>query len=85
MMISPLTFIELKCKGKKYGELLKIRDEIIDEMYAFEEGELPEEDWMMLPSPKTRYHWNLECLGELCKLILETYINEATDKDDEEQ
>lgn len=75
-MISPDTFIDLRCKGKTYKELLEIRDELLDEIYAFENGNISPEARMIMPSPEVRYQVNLEYLGELCKLISEAYNNE---------
>ena len=74
--ISPNTFIDHRCKGKAYKELLKIRDELLDEIYAFENGNISPEARMIMPSSEVRYQVNLEYLGELCKLISEVYNNE---------
>ena len=76
-MISPKSFIEFECKGKSYKELIEIRNELLEEIHAFEEGNIDPEDVFMLPSPETVYSMNLEYLGELCKLISETYDDEV--------
>lgn len=83
-MISPGTFIEFECKGKSYKELLKMRDELLEEIYAFENGNVSLEARMMCPSPEVVYQMNLEYLGELCKLISDTYNSEVVWKDEEE-
>ena len=76
-MISPGTFIEFECKGKSYKELL-------EEIYAFENGKISPEERMVCPSPEVVYQMNLEYLGELCKLISDTYNSEVVWKDEEE-
>ena len=82
-MISPKTFIELECKGKTYKELTKIRDELIKDIFEFEKGKMTAQDYRILPSPETVYEMNLEYLGELCKLISETYAEETAKEDEE--
>lgn len=77
MMISPESFIEFECKGKSYKELLKIRDELLESVYDFEKGRISSEEKMIMPSPEVVYQMNLEYLGELCKLISETYNQEV--------
>ncbi|MBR3564142.1 MAG: hypothetical protein IKN92_05065 [Clostridia bacterium] len=77
MMISPESFIEFECKGKSYKELLKIRDELLESVYDFEKGRISSEEKMIMPSPEVVYQMNLEYLGELCKLISETYNKEV--------
>lgn len=80
-MIRPGTFIEFECKGKSYKELLKIRDELVEEIYAFENGNISPEAKMISPSPEVIYQMNLEYLGELCKLISDTCNSEVVWKD----
>ena len=77
MMISPETFIEFECKGKTYKELLKMRDELLEDIYAFEKGNISPEAKMISPSPEVIYQMNLEYLGALCKLISDTYNSEV--------
>ena len=76
MMISPEAFIEFECKDKSYNELLKMRDSLIRQVRAFEKGKISEKEYLIIPSPATRYQMNLEYLGELCKLISEKYNEE---------
>ena len=40
-------------------------------------GRIPSEEKMITPSPEVKYQMNLENLGELCKLIFETYNQEV--------
>ena len=75
-MISPETFIEFECKGKSYKELLKIRDDLLRDVRAFEKGKTSSEITMH-PSPEVIYQVHLEYLGELCKLIAEKYNSEV--------
>ena len=82
-MISPKTFIELECKGKSYSELLELKDELIREIYEFEKGWMTLQEYRSLPSPETMYKMNLEYLGELCRLISETYAEETAKEDEE--
>ena len=83
-MISPKAFIEFECKGKTYKELLKIRDELIKNILDYESGNTSPEDWNTLPSPDTIYQSDLECLGELCMLISETYSKERNSEEENE-
>lgn len=83
MMISPEAYIELECKGKSYTELLKMRDELLEDIYAFEKDQISPEAKMINPSPEVIYQMNLEYLGALCKLISETYNTEVVWKDEE--
>ncbi|MBR2740251.1 MAG: hypothetical protein IKD87_06240 [Oscillospiraceae bacterium] len=41
------------------------------------------QEYQILPSPETVYEMNLEYLGELCKLISETYAEETAKEDEE--
>lgn len=82
-MISPNGFIEFECKGKTYKELLEIRDELLMGIYDFENGRISSEAKMIQPSPEVMYQMDLEYLGELCKLISETYNLEARSRDEE--
>lgn len=82
-MLDPGTFIEMECRGKSYRELLEIRDGLLKEIRAFEEDRLPPQARMILPSPEVRYQVTLEYLGELFKLIAETYREERLEKEEE--
>lgn len=77
MMIDPKTYIECECKGKSYKELLKIRDELLESVYDFENNYTPSEHWIMSPAPEEIYQKKLKYLGELCKYISETYNKEV--------
>ena len=83
-MISPKAFIELECKGKTYKELLKIRDELLKSILDYEKGKISPEEWDILPSPEAIYQNDLECLGELCMLISETYNKEQNSEEENE-
>ena len=76
-MLSPGAFIEFECKGKSYKELLEMRNELLEAIYAFENVSISPEARMIAPSPEAIYQMNLEYLGELCKLIAETYNQEV--------
>ena len=84
-MISPGTFIEFECKGRSYKELLKMRDDLLEEIYAFEGGNISLEAKMISPSPEVAYQMNLEYLGELCKLMSDTYNIEVVRMNEEEE
>jgi hypothetical protein len=75
MMISPDTFIKEHVEDS-YSELLQLRDELINEVRAFEQKTLPDQAWMMLPSPQVVYQCNLEYLGILCNYISKRYNQE---------
>ena len=75
MMISPELYIE-QYKNLTYKELLVVRDELIDDIHKFENGDIPKEAKMIMPSPDTVYHCNLEYLSEVCALIVEKHQEE---------
>lgn len=77
MMISPETFIE-EHKDKSYIELLKVRDELLEEIRSFEYKGQDSMGFMISPSPEVRYQCNLLYLGKLCELISEKYNQEFT-------
>lgn len=84
MMISPDGFID-EYRDKKYEELLPVRDELIEEIRAFEnDTERNGKEWMIHPSPEVRYQCNLEYLGKICELISEKYNQEYVWGDDDE-
>lgn len=72
MMIAPEIFVE-QYKDSKYEELLKVRDELILDIHAFETTEPSEDDKMIHPSPNARYQCNMEYLAKLLELIIEKY------------
>ena len=82
-MISPTYFVE-QYKDYKYEDLLPIRDELIEDIKAFEQGGESEESIIISPSPSVIYQSNLEYLSELLKLIAEKYREGIVWKDDEE-
>ncbi len=86
MMMSPDSFTE-EHKDKSYKELLTVRDELLDEIRAFEDQTYDPELDLVHPSPAVTYQCNLEYLGKLCELIAEKYnreyVWEETDDDDE--
>ncbi len=84
-MISPEAFIEFECKDKSYKELLKIREELLKSIHDFENSDISQEAMLICPSPDVVYQMNLEYLGELCKLISETYNREVVWKDESEK
>ena len=74
-MIAPSAFI-IQYQDYKYEELLPIRDELLEDIKAFEqEGDSPA-SMMVRPSPAVRYQCKLEYLAELLKLIAEKYREE---------
>ena len=77
MMISPEEFIE-EYKNKSYAELLPIRDELLEEIRAFENHTYDPEMDMFHPSPEVIYQCNLEYMGKLCELISKKYNQKFT-------
>ncbi len=76
MMISTDGFID-EYRGKKYKELLPVRDELLEAIREFEKDTKRNgEEWMINPSPEVRYQSNLNYLGKLCMLISEKYNQE---------
>lgn len=84
MMISPNGFIE-SYKNKSYKELLPVRDELMQEIWTFENHSYDPKLIMMHPSPEVVYQCNLKYLGELCKLIADKYNQEYVWGDTEEE
>ena len=76
MMIDPITFAEFELKGKSYKQLLRIRKELLHDIYFFEKGRTTPEEWAISPSADVVYQMNLEYLAECCKAIQEAYNTE---------
>ena len=70
MMIDLASFREA-FKKATINEIIKERDKIIREIRRYEKGKIPEDDYMMDPSPETVYMMNNLYLAELCNLIYE--------------
>ena len=70
MMIHPQTFRE-SLENLPLDKIIKERDKIIREIRRYEKGKIPEEDYMIEPSPETVYIMNNLYLAELCNLIYE--------------
>ena len=70
MMIDPKTFRD-SLENLPLDKIIKERDKIIREIRRYEKGKIPEEDYMMEPSPETVYTMNNLYLAELCNLIYE--------------
>lgn len=75
MMISPEWYKEEQ-KDKSYQELLKVREELLEEIYAFEKHTYDPEMDGICPAPDVIYQCNLQYLGKLCELIVEKYRQE---------
>ena len=75
MMISPNYYAQINA-DKKYAELLKERDELLDSIRRFEQHEIPESEFAIEPSPEVRYQCHLQYLAEICNLISEAYNRE---------
>ena len=56
-------------KEKSYAEPLVIRDELLDEILAFENHPYDPSLDMIMPFPEAVYQSNLEYLGKLFELI----------------
>lgn len=70
MMIHPQTFRE-SLENLPLDKIIKERDKIIREIRRYEKGKIPEEDYMIEPSPEVIYRMNNAYLVELCYLIIE--------------
>ena len=70
MMIHPKEFREI-FEDTTLDEIIKERDKLIREIRRYEKGKIPEEDYLMCPSPDTIYSMNNLYLAELCCLINE--------------
>lgn len=65
MMMSPNMYIK-ELENKSYKELLKERDELINEIKEFENNKIKHS---FKSSPETMYKVHLQYLSELCLLI----------------
>ena len=76
MMISPECYIE-ELKGKTYKQLIEERNELIKDIFEFEEKEMAGnrsgEEWLICPSPEVVYQSNLEYLSKLCEYMQQRY------------
>ena len=70
MMIDSETFRKA-FENATLEEIIKERDRLIREIRRYEKGKIPEDDYMMEPSPETVYMMNNLYLAELCNLIYE--------------
>lgn len=82
MMISPGAALE-SSKKKTYEELLAERDEILEGIRDFETHRDEPKQEEICPGPEVIYQWDLEYLGDLCKLIAKRYNEEYVCKDEE--
>ena len=64
MMIDPKTFRDA-FENSTLDKIIKERDKLIREIRRYEKGKIPEEDYMMCPSPDTVYIINNLYLAEL--------------------
>ena len=71
-MISPKTF-RGAFENTTLEEIIKERDKLIREIRRYEKGKIPEEDYMIDPSPEVVYMMNNLYLAELCNLIYEKH------------
>lgn len=84
MMISPEWYIDEQ-KIKQYKELIKERDKLLKEIVNFENKNIPDDEYLIDPSPEVRYQCNLKYLGKLCELISEKYNMEFVWSDEDEE
>ena len=82
MMICPQGFLD-EHRNDSYEKLLKVRDELIREIRAFERRKTPAERRMICPSPEAVYQMNLQYLSVLCDYIAERYNSEFVNSDDD--
>lgn len=75
MMSSPDYFI-LRHKNDSYEQLLSLRDQLFRKIRAFENQQIPEDQWRIHPSPEVVYQMNLKYLGVLCDYISDRYNTE---------
>lgn len=58
-------------KGKNISEMVRTRDELIDDMRKYEDAIRKGYDVVMTPDPIIIYRNNYLCLIEVCKMICE--------------
>lgn len=66
-------------KGKNISEMVRTRDELIDEMREYEDAIRKGYDVVMTPDPITIYLNNYLCLIEVCKMICENVDGDVLD------
>lgn len=84
MMISPQLFLS-EHETDSFEQLLSLRDELMEEIRAFEEKRIPEAQWMIHPSPEVVYQMNLQYLSVLCDYIADRYNREFVNCDDDDE
>ena len=72
MMINPKTF-RAQYEDASLDKIIKERDKLIREIRKYEKSKIPEEDYMMDPSPEVVYMMNNLYLAELCHLLYEKH------------
>lgn len=82
MMISPESYLE-ELKTESLEQLIVIRNELIEEIVAFEKGLIPQDHWRIRPSPEVVYQMNLEYLAALCQFISKRYSEKLNDDPDD--
>jgi len=86
MMISPDYFID-QFKASSYAQLIKERNELMEEILRFEENERcglrDEAEWSICPSPLVRYQMILEYLQKLLELMAKAYREDTVMVDEE--
>ena len=80
MMISPQLFLS-EHETDSYEQLITLRDELIEEIRAFEKQQIPESQWMVRHSPEVYYQMNLQYLSVLCNYIADRYNREFVNCD----
>lgn len=69
-MIDPKTFRNM-LENESLDKIIKERDKLIREIRRFEKNKIPDENYLIDPSPETIYMCNQLYLAELCYLVYE--------------
>lgn len=76
MMMSPDSFLK-EYKNAGYFELLKLKNELVQEIAEFERVcEMKSDGWKINPGPDVRYQWNLELMGKVAGMLKEAFNRE---------
>ena len=81
MMNAPAAF-RYEYEDKTLEECYQARRDIIDAICRYEDGDIPDREKYMLPSPKTIYEMNNLYLKEVCELI-EEKLEKLRNEEDE--
>ena len=80
MLMTPKMYVD-SLKDKSISEMIRTRDELIDDMREYEDAIRKGYDVVMTPDPIIIYKNNYMCLIEVCRLIHENIDDSGLELD----